>query len=495
MTKTSVLIPVHTNTFYIELQRVGRLLHASTEYRPIMLFAWPYPTIVRDIEQCLADGLTCLDEFGRAIARGSRSPPSHAETPPGPVLQKSRRHLVLQPRRLLKAAYRRGRRAAGIVARWFHGNYFYYLRHHRQRARFIHGVLRDTDARLMILAGDMVGYDTSDCIKAAHDQGVRVVLVPSTMSNGLEQAEVYFNDPAYHLNSLVNIAAAWRHPRWVRRHRGKSILRRPGGDVFAMESLGSAPPLPWIFNSGAADAICVESEAMREYYLEGGLPAEQLVATGSLANDTLARSIRDTVPARRRLLEELQLPADDPFFLVAFPPDFLYLTGGRPECDFKSYEELTRFWLSTLKKIKNHNIVIALHPSVVRDSMLHLETERIKIASLGTAALVPLCDLFVASVSSTIRWAIAAGKPVVNYDVYRYRYTDYLKVPGVILVEEQSDFEAVMLRLANEPAFFAEIRRKQEACAHQWGVLDGNVGKRMLDLFDRLAGERHRVAA
>ena len=32
---------------------------------------------------------------------------------------------------------------------------------------------------------------------------------------------------------------------------------------------------------------------MREYYLEGGLPGEQLVATGSLANDTLARSMRE----------------------------------------------------------------------------------------------------------------------------------------------------------------------------------------------------------
>ncbi len=35
-------------------------------------------------------------------------------------------------------------------------------------------------------------------------------------------------------------------------------------------------------------------------------------------------------------------------------------------------------------------------------------------------SLVPLCSLYVASVSATIRWAIACGKPVVNYDVYRF---------------------------------------------------------------------------
>ena len=69
------------------------------------------------------------------------------------------------------------------------------------------------------------------------------------------------------------------------------------------------------------------------------------------------------------------------------------------------------------------------------------------MARLNTAELVPLCDVFVASISSTIRWAIACGKPVVNYDVYRYRYTDFIGVEGVLTCEEQDEFVSVLRRL------------------------------------------------
>ena len=58
-----------------------------------------------------------------------------------------------------------------------------------------------------------------------------------------------------------------------------------------------------------------------------------------------------------------------------------------------------------------------------------------RIAARKTSELVPLCDLYVASVSSTIRWAIACGKPVVNYDVYRYRYTDFISLDGVLIID------------------------------------------------------------
>ena len=79
--------------------------------------------------------------------------------------------------------------------------------------------------------------------------------------------------------------------------------------------------------------------------------------------------------------------------------------------------------------------------------MRHIETANVRIAARRTSELVPLCDLYVASVSSTIRWAIACGKPVINYDVYRYRYTDFLNLEGVLVIEEQNEFREIVQRL------------------------------------------------
>jgi hypothetical protein len=108
------------------------------------------------------------------------------------------------------------------------------------------------------------------------------------------------------------------------------------------------------------------------------------------------------------------------------------------------------------------------------------------VASRNTAELMPLCDIYVASVSSTIRWAIACGRPVVNYDVYRYRYTDFTKVEGVLACEEQQEFLALLARLVSDRAFAEEVCRKQAAVAERWGRLDGRSGQRMVELVRRL---------
>src|SRR5947209_10577586 len=56
-------------------------------------------------------------------------------------------------------------------------------------------------------------------------------------------------------------------------------------------------------------------------------------------------------------------------------------------------------------------------------------------------------DLFVTYFSSTIRWAIAAGKPVLNYDAYGVDLTIYDQSPGV---ENFKDFAAFRKRARSE---------------------------------------------
>lgn len=499
--QSTVLLPIHTGTFFIELFRVAKLLQTSRSFRPIVLFGWKYPTQDADVERCEAAGIAYRIDPPPA-------PPSSeaGESQPAPVgalgadQPRPAVSFTLRAFRVLRRIAAKLKRAPrSCVSRLFAAvpmldsikrivgsTEGYYVEYHRHRKTFADRMLRDLKVDLLVMGGDMPGYDTADFIAAAHDLGIKVALVPSTMSNGLEQAEAYYHNPQFRLLSIENLVAAWRYPRWLRVHRGRRLLRRPGGDISAMERLGTAPPAPWMFNSGFADVVCVESEAMLQYGLEGGLAREKLATTGSPADDVLAEQVRTADVRRPRLLSDLGLDPQLPVILVALPPDFLYLEGGRPECDFRHYSDLVTFWHDTLRSLAGVNVVLSLHPSVDPETHRYLETARIKIGPPNTAALIPLCDVFVASVSSTIRWAIASGKPVLNYDVYRYRYTDYLGVPGVLLVEEQADFTATLRRLADDPMFRAEITRRQESAAAHWGRLDGQAGRRMMEVFESL---------
>ena len=111
-----------------------------------------------------------------------------------------------------------------------------------------------------------------------------------------------------------------------------------------------------------------------------------------------------------------------------------------------------------------------------------------------TATLVPLCDLYVASISATIRWAIACGKPVVNYDVFQYRFDDYDGVPGNILVNDIATFQQALSELGANPDRLAALATAQSTVAPGLGRLDGASSRRMLALIDRLLVPANRQA-
>ena len=459
------LLVVHTNTYFAGLLDVAHMLKGSGLYEPVFFFAQPYPTIDRDLAVCCADGISYLGEAGGRIE--TRQPVKRLRAVP------SRLHARVNS-------------LVGRAKAKLSDNVLSELRSLHQRERSVRQLIREEHAALLVLAGDMIGYDTPAFIKAAHAESIPAVVVPGWMASAREAAEAIMYNPEYSLRRWSNRIAGKLYPRWQYAHKGRQLLRLPARQVLAREWLSLAPPLPWVLHSGYADAIAVESEAMRTYCVSEGLPAEKVVLTGSLAHDQMAAQRSNAAAGRAELYQRLGLPQHRPMLLSALPPDQLYMEGGRPECEFQTYTALVKFWVQSLAAVPDHNVVISLHPSVKYDDMAYIEQWGVRIAPERTPLLIPLCDLYVASISATIQWAIACGKPVLNYDVYRYRYTDYVGVAGVVAVEEQDEYLSLLRRLTTDRGFYAEIAARQAACAPQWGRLDGRAGERILQLFDRL---------
>ena len=62
---------------------------------------------------------------------------------------------------------------------------------------------------------------------------------------------------------------------------------------------------------------------------------------------------------------------------------------------------------------------------------------------------------------------------MINYEVYRYRYTDFLNLDGVLVIEEQNEFREHVSRLRSEPGELGRLRECQKSVAPRWGFLDG----------------------
>src|SRR5262249_47593943 len=112
----------------------------------------------------------------------------------------------------------------------------------RQAIANSRAMIRQQRPDIVILGGDNPGYTTPGLIEGAHREGVAAVLVPSTMSNGLGEAEVFSSDPRYHVDRTSARLVSQLFPHWTTLHKGLELLRLPPGHALALEALGIAPP-------------------------------------------------------------------------------------------------------------------------------------------------------------------------------------------------------------------------------------------------------------
>jgi hypothetical protein len=361
------------------------------------------------------------------------------------------------------------------------------LRRRRDFMRMLPGLFRNMEIQLLILPEDNYFLDTHFFVRAAHEVGAVSVIVPFSVTNSLEWAETFHGRLAHGMGRLPNRVMARAFPQWTYEHKGERMIM-PLLQILMNEYLGLTPPNPWLINSGHADALAAEGPYMVDYYRRAGIAADRIVPTGSLADDGLRERLSRAEEYREALYAKLNLPPGNSMLLISVPPN--QLDGdGRSQCEFRNYAALLRALLEVARDCRGWNVVLSLHPRVDREKVGLIQEFPCRIANDDIASLVPLCDLFIASASATIRLAAAAGKPVVNYDVFKYHYSDYDNVPGVLTVQDYQSYRDHVRKLTGDSARLRELAVKQRRFADERTLTDGLSGERMLALFDRLTAK------
>lgn len=358
----------------------------------------------------------------------------------------------------------------------------YYVHTVYKQLKQYHRLIGELKPNILILPEDIVGLALPTFIKVGHQHNIPSLIVPYTIANASEAAETLLAYKHQHVKGFHQITALL-FPRWVYTYKGVKMLRLPYFFIWGLEVLRMSPPDPWMMNSGYANAIAVENEHMRKYYMNEGFYAHKLRDTGAIYDDTLSSILANKQERREELYKKLGLPAGKPLIVVASPSN--QLVDQRP-CKFTSYDEaLDSVAIPLSKHLDKYNIIVRPHPNfmVVAD---HYAQYGIKHTDMDTAELIPLADIFIAAASATIRWAIACGIPVINYDLFKYRYADYNGEQGVVPVYEPEEFEAALNRMIVDTAYYDDIRAKQQAAMHEWGHTDGQSANRIIDLCEEL---------
>lgn len=360
----------------------------------------------------------------------------------------------------------------------------------------IEKIIKRYSPDIIIHGLDMAHLDSSLIIQYAKKKGIPNIVLTWIYATGDDPANVYYNNNIYPNHSLkrwLNIIVAKRYPQYLYKYRGVEIIRLPAAQLLVREILKLGEPLPWVFNSGYADAIVVDSNAMYNYYHRAGIPKEQLRITGMPMQDVLFKSVTNKSIIRSQIYNYYEFDIKKPLILTAFIPDcFGLLKGTSYPKEFYSYDELNSFWMDNLARLNDrYNLLATVHPGTSdqeRDELDNKYGIRVMRSLHSTALVLPISVLHITSVSSTIRWAIACNVPVIDYDVYDFD-NQLGDVPGVVKIYAKKDFiEIVEIILSNEQ-FIGKLKEIQKESVSEYGLIDGLSSERLLDLISAMIND------
>lgn len=352
-----------------------------------------------------------------------------------------------------------------------------------KKERFFDNLLVSNNFAYLIMSSDLVQYDTGLFLKIAKRRNVKSIVLPQFFANYKESAEhIYYNlenqisTKVYFIFSNIYFLK-----KWSMFYRHKYLLRLPLYKILVKEIFGIAPVNPWTINSGGADLILVEGSAIKSFFMnEKGFSDNKVVVAGSVNNDRLFESLLNYSSNKENLVREFNFFSSKPVALVAIPPNMF--DSRILFTEFETYENLIDFWMTEIKRLTSFNILLSLHPAISKQEFNFIKGYGYPILDKSIVDYIPLVDLFIASISATIQWAIACGIPVLNYDSYDYQYDEYRGVEGVLYVNDRFNFKN-LIEYFNDLNNLETISVLQKKHSQHWGVLDGRFSNRLVYLI------------
>jgi hypothetical protein len=356
-------------------------------------------------------------------------------------------------------------------------------------------ILAESSARTVIVGEDGVSGNAA-LIAAAREADVPVIVCPygfgsrGDFRNNLQEKHregrllILGESPSERL-------LAKRRPQWICRTEHGNAVMFPPHMILAREAAGWSMPDPWTPLGGGADYIAVESQAAREHYRREGIPAEKLVDLGSPYCDVLADTLAAHPDCDSAYRGSTKINAGRTRILISLPPSYHVTRPNTSE--FADYAGMCRAVVEACRRVPNAECTLSIHPATQSDQRAMLARLGAKMADEWVLRLIPRHDIFLTSFSSTPRWAIACGKPVLNYDAYQFRLSIFDGAPAVKTTVRLAEVESELARLSDD----AEFHRTAAALAAdrgRWGLLDGGNTKRVLEFASRVTQRKKKSA-
>ena len=352
-------------------------------------------------------------------------------------------------------------------------------------------ILNETRPDKILIGYEHLMMPASVILHEARRRSVPVVLVSTAVAHMRSQYEPLKDHPDLQVTtSPVSSLAAWLFPHWILKDGlGRSVLRARPGRIAAMELFGLNRRDPWCPNAECVDLAIADSERTAECWIENGQDKHKIHVLGAAVHDRIFE-----INAKRDLVwegvaEKYKFNKSAPLIVCSWPTN--QILPWRANSTFANFRELANAWSNVFLEIKREydvNIWIFAHPKAKNSDLHAARNAGLAIADEEVAIGVALCDLFIGSSTSVAGWALAAGKPVLNYDVNGYEYADFHSAKSAINVKTIDAFRSELHRICSHRAIWQMLKDQQVADASNWGICDGKALMRLKSFMQNKVG-------
>jgi glycosyltransferase involved in cell wall biosynthesis len=290
-------------------------------------------------------------------------------------------------------------------------------------------------------------------------------------------------DPIYRMNHRSQGVLK----RWIQQHYPDQIYQSQHGALLfftpvttiMLARMNMLPPNPWTIGGGYSDCVTLIGEEDRDRYIEMGVVPEKLVVTGQPSLDPLYKASCGVSALRATLIKKYGLDADRKLLICAVPQ-----LAEHGVLDWTTHWREIRFLIGALAQT-GANVLLSLHPKSQPEQYRFLEGEYgVKILQESLGDVLPTADVFTATFSSTVRWAVLLGIPTLVFDFYNFNYDIFDHLAGVVKVTDKALLTDTLCRMLADPAWYEQLQRNQLQAARQIALFDGQANRRIIDLID-----------
>ena len=342
-------------------------------------------------------------------------------------------------------------------------------------------ILLKTNPVSVVVTGDRHQADGWEpaVLKACRELNISTIIPPVSFTANIEGLPVTRRRrKIFHADNFPEVKANYPKQYIYDDVSKSNIFFYPPFLIDALAKSDMLPENPWVMGGGHSTFILADGEETKGRYVKLGCKQEKIIITGHPSHDNLYSLYQNRHSLKNSLNQKYTFDPGKKLIILALPQ-----LAEHGINDWKTHWDEIRFLCRTFSLLQA-NCLISLHPKMKYEQYEFIETEyNIPISKQPLSEILPAADIFAATFSSTIQWAVLCQIPSIVFDFYGFNYTMYDYLTGTRIINKKTELPGELEKLIKDEHYYAHMVSEQKRFSNYISPFDGKCMKRIVDVI------------